>query len=283
MNMRNLFLYALSVGMRQWRIAAIVYFFQLCLVLTLGMQVFAVLESSIGHSLEINKLLYHYDHTVLTDFLKVHGASITPLIGQLRWLLLAWLFFSVFIDAGLLYCAAAPDRATGRAFWTGGAAYFFPFLKFGLFFLFLAAILTLVIWLPAAAFIEPSFQYFSSEKYTVWLVLCLLLVYLISLALLFIWSVVSRFVNIKTGASVVESLKKGGQIFRKNKWRLAGFMLGFVALQWILVALYWLLEAFTGMTSPAFILLLFVVQQAFVFFRIQMRQMMYAGVCYLSE
>ena len=106
--MRNVFQYSFSVGLRQWRIALIVYIFQFCLVLTRGMQVFQVLEASIGHSLEINKLIKNYDHTVLTDFLKVHGASITPLIGQLRWLLLIWLFFSVFINAGLLAAVATP-------------------------------------------------------------------------------------------------------------------------------------------------------------------------------
>jgi hypothetical protein len=38
-----------------------------------------------------------------------------------------------------------------------------------------------------------------------------------------------------------------------------------------------LLEALIGMTSPGGILVLFIVQQAFVFFRIQIRQMIYAG------
>ena len=83
-SMRSAFLQGFNTGIRQWRIASIVYFLQLYLALTLGMQVYDVLEASIGHSLEINKLLQQYDHTVITDFLKVHGASITPLIGQLR-------------------------------------------------------------------------------------------------------------------------------------------------------------------------------------------------------
>jgi len=91
----SVFRKSFSTGLRQWRITAIVYLFQLCLAFTLGMQVFDVLKASIGHSLELNKLLVHYDHTVFTDFLKIHGVSITPLIGQLRWLLLTWLIFSV--------------------------------------------------------------------------------------------------------------------------------------------------------------------------------------------
>ncbi|MFN0176110.1 MAG: hypothetical protein ACKVU0_15790 [Saprospiraceae bacterium] len=270
-----------SDGRRQWRVAAIVYFIQLCLAMTLGMQAHSVLESSIGHSLEINKLLAQYDHTVLTDFLKVHGASITPLIGQLRWLLLVWLIFSVFINAGLLYSVQS-ERLTARTFWQGGAEYFFPFLKISLTFLLLALAWTALIWLPFLMFIQPSYQYFSSEKYTVWLALSLLFIYLLGLGVLFIWSVISRFLKIKTNASTFPCIKNGWAIFRKNKGGFLLLMFCFLAFQIALSAAYWLLEAITGMTSPAWVLLLFVVQQAFVFFRIQLRQIMYSGVSQLA-
>jgi len=276
---------SISLGLRQWQIAAIVYFIQLCLALTLGMQAHSVLESSIGHSLEINKLLVQYDHTVFTDFLKVHGASITPLIGQLRWLLLVWLVFSVFINAGLLY-SSSPETLSRQskvsAFWQGGARYFFPFLKISLVFLLLALVWTVVVLLPIVLYFEPSLQYFSSEKYPVWIILGLLLIYLSGLVVLFLWSVISRFVKIKTGASMVTCIFKGWGIFRKNKVSFLGIMSVFVMLQIVLLAFYWLLEALTGMTSAGLILLLFVAQQAFVFLRIQLRQMMYAGLCYLA-
>ena len=125
--MNDIIFRGIATGFRQWRIVAIVYALQLCLALTLGMQAYEVLEASIGHSLELHKLLQGYDHTVLTDFLNVHGASITPLLGQLRWLALVWLLFSVFTDGGLLYCTASPQQASWRSFWQGGAAYFFAF------------------------------------------------------------------------------------------------------------------------------------------------------------
>ena len=278
MNMSNVIRQSFKIGMRQWRIAAIVYAVQFCLALTIGMEVHGVLESSIGNSLEINKLLLHYDHTVLTDFLKVHGASITPLIGQLRWLLLVWLLFSVFIHAGLLVCAARPEQTGGRNFWTAGAAYFFPFLKISLFFLLLALVGTVVLFLPIALFLEPSLQYFSSEKYSVWLVLGFLLLYGFGLIKLYVWSVLSRLSHVETGASTFKSIQIGRRIFWKKKWALLGFLLAFMALQLLLMFIYWQLETFSGMTSAALIGVFFVVQQAFVFFRIQVRQIIYAGI-----
>ncbi|MBK9337946.1 MAG: hypothetical protein IPM98_15935 [Lewinellaceae bacterium] len=215
--MQDAFLHGFRVGVGQWRIAAIVYVLQLCLALTVGMQVYEVLDASIGNSLEINKLLRQYDHTVVTDFLKVHGASITPLLGQLRWLLLVWLLFSVFLNGGLLYCAASPEQASGRSFWQGGAAYFFPFLKISLFFLPAVLLWTGVLWLPIAVFLERALEYLPSEKHTVWGVLTLAAFWLAGLGLLFVWAVLSRLQRLTTGASAIGCIIGGGRVFLKTK------------------------------------------------------------------
>ncbi len=256
--MSTFFLKGIQIGIRQWRIAAIVYFLQLCLALTLGMQVYDVLQASIGSSLEINQLLTNYDHTVMADFLKVHGASITPLIGQLRWLLLVWLLFSVFTDGGLLYCTSVAQPATGRSFWQGGATYFFPFLKIALFFLVLALLWTAVVFMPIGMFLEPSLQYFSSEQYSVWLVLLMLGIWLLGFSVLLVWSVLSRLERLKNKERIVTCIQRGWRVFRKNTLRFMLLLAAFAGLQLSLVGLYWLLEAFTGMTSPALIVVVFV-------------------------
>jgi len=284
--MRNVFLYSFWTGIAQWRVSAIAYFFQWCLALTLGMQAHSVLESSIGQSLEINKLLTNYDHTVITDFLKVHGASITPLIGQLRWLLLTWLLFSVFINAGMLFCVSGEPKTTkssGRNFWQGGAEYFFPFLKICLLFLSFTLVWTVLIWLPVALFFQRLLEYFPSEKYFVWIIIGLLVIYLGGLAVLFLWSVISRLIRINAKASITKSIVSGWKVFWRNKRDYLGFIAGFLGIQLVFLAIYWLLEAFTGMTSPGLILFLFMVQQVFVFFRIQIRQMMYVGISRLAQ
>lgn len=268
--------------MQQWRIAAIVYFLKLCLALTVGMQVYDVLQASIGNSLEINKLLTDYDHTVVTDFLKVHGASITPLIGQLRWLLLAWMLFSVFTNGGLLFCITKPGQASGISFWQGGATYFFAFLKISLFFGTVALLWTAVIFFPLSSFFQPSIQYFSSEKYIVWFSLPLLLIWLTGLGALFVCSVLSRFFYLKNNSSAFASIRAGWQVFSKNKMPFLSLMALFAAMQMVLWVLYFFVEALTGMTVPYLILLVFLIQQFFVFIRIQIRQMMYAGIGLLA-
>lgn len=278
MQTADVFRYGIGNGLRQWRIAAIVYGLQLCLALILGMQVYEVLEASIGHSLEVKKLLSGYDHTVFTDFLKVHGASLAPLIGQLRWVLPVWMLFSVFLNGGMLVCAASPDTASGRLFWQGGASYFFPFLKIGLIFLALAAVWSVVVLAPLAAFLEPALERLPSEQYAVWGVLGLLTVWGAGLGLLYVWSVLSRLQHWRQGTSAMGSLPAGWRAFRQSRGRALVVWAGFAGAQVALTLGYWGLEASGGMTTPAMIVVFFGVQQAFVFLRVLLRQMAFGAL-----
>ncbi|MBK8922076.1 MAG: hypothetical protein IPM81_11310 [Saprospirales bacterium] len=276
--MNDIIFRGIATGFRQWRIVAIVYALQLCLALTLGMQAYEVLEASIGHSLELHKLLQGYDHTVLTDFLNVHGASITPLLGQLRWLALVWLFFSVFIQGGMLYCAASAERISGRAFWQGGAAYFLAFLPLALFFLALALVWTAVLWLPAAAGLGWALEELPSEKYAVWGAVFLFFVWLSGLAVLFAWAALSRLHHIRRGGRFGGMIKNGFRAFWRDKTRCLGLLAAFGGIFLLLTLVYWTAGSYGGMTSPGMILVFFGAQQAFVFARIALRQMAYAAL-----
>lgn len=274
---------AFTTGMQRWRIALIVYVIQLCLALPIGMEVRNVLVASIGNSLEFNKLLGHYDHTVFSDFLKVHGASITPLIGQLRWLFLVWVLFSVFTDAGLLNGVTTSGPIRGRVFWEGGACYFFPFLKIGLILLVLWLVWTVVIFLPVVLLVLPALENSVTEIGPVWTFLGLLGLYVAGLLFIQVWSVVSRLQHIRTSASVRISLQTGLRILNRHKSKLMLFMLAFFAVQVLLFAIYWWLESHSGMITPILIVIFFAIQQAFAFFRIQLRQMAYAGIALMTE
>ena len=183
---------ALRIAVKQWRIAAIVYVLQFGLALTLGMQVRDVLKASIGNSLSVNKLTSGYDHTVLMDFLKTHGASITPLIGQLLWFIPVWIIFSVLINGGLLYCSTKPAEASGSVFWKAGAQYFFPFLKISLLHWGFLLVWTGVSLLPAILTLSAALQYFSSEQYAVLIVCSVAVVWLSGVGIILTASTSSR-------------------------------------------------------------------------------------------
>jgi len=89
---------------RAWgrkRLVSLVYVVQLALALTIGLQVYQVFEASIGDSLALEGLKSGYAHTVINDLLNIHGPSLSPLLGQVRWLILLYLIISAFLSAGI--------------------------------------------------------------------------------------------------------------------------------------------------------------------------------------
>ena len=138
------------------------YLLQVMLAIPIGLQVFQVAEASIGDSLEIGNLISGYDNTVITDFLSVHGASITPLVGQIRYILLLYILVSVFINSGLIY-SVVRGQNRWKSFWRGASTFFFSFLKISLLCILIIGIWTLIIGIPLLILFQNALEVLSSE------------------------------------------------------------------------------------------------------------------------
>lgn len=263
---------AFITGLKHWKIVLLVYFLQLLMAVPLAMQVWHVVEASIGNSLEINKLLPGYDHTVISDFLKVHGGSITPLIGQLRWALVVWALASVFINAGILF-TLVKKSPNWLAFWTGGASYFYRFTKIATIFLFILLVWTGITILPYLANLQVNLETMASEKTVLGYLLVLVLLWLAGVVYLYCASIVAKTAIIEQDLTTWKALKKGlGHTFR-NYFSLAGIFLVFSALQLLALGVYWWLEGKSGMVSVGLVLVFFLLQQGLVFWRLMGRVM----------
>ena len=275
---------AIRKGFGLYKVALIVYFLQLILALTIGIQVYQVLEASIGTSLELNKLLAGYDRTIISDFLHTHGASISPLVGQIRWLVLAYLIFSVFINSGLLY-AVWLNKNCWKTFWEGAANYFFSFIKVALFFMPIFIALALFLIVPVVTSFNYFIENFSSEK-TFLLALCICLVVFGLLSIfVFNWSVVSRAVIFSEKVKIWTAIRIGLRWMLSNWYASCCLMLALVVIQLLVVMLYFIVGEQSGMVSPFLIILFFFIQQLIVFFRILWKLIAYSAISglYLSD
>lgn len=271
------FKYGLSTGFNQWRTALIGYVLQLLVAIVFGMQVYQVVEASIGDSLQLDQLLTGFNDSTVTDFINVHGGSITPLLGQLRYLILLYFIFSVFINAGILF--AIVNKQTGwSVFWKGGATYFFRFFLLSVFYVVLFSVWTGLVLVPYLSFMMPSLEVFSSEKITVFLLFADVFFWLLGVVYIFNASVVARFSIIEENKGNWAAIKKGlGSAFRKF-FSLNGLFFLFLLLQLLVTIIYWFAEGASGMISPLLILLFFFIQQGLVFLRWIFRIGMYGGI-----
>jgi len=272
----------ISIGYRLRYVSLIVYSMQLLLALSVGMQIREVLNASVGHSMEIEKLYAGYDHTVIMDFLKVHGASLTPLFGQLRWLLLVWLVASVFLNGGLLLCAIRPEQASRAAFWQFSAGYFNRFLKAALIFLVLTLIWTALLFVPLLLNLMPMLESFRSEKIALAIAFLVLAVWLTGLAVLFIWSLLTR-IRQAEGMRTARAARVAWSDFWRQKSQFILFSLLFLAIQLLLAVTFLLLSGAVGTHSGAGIFVVFLLQQIFVYSRIVLRGVMYGTIRIIQE
>ena len=280
--MFSAFLQGWKTGFRTWRVGLIVYALQFLLALILGMLVYSELQNSIGNSLELKKLLLDYDHTVITDLKNSHGDFMRIFTGGLPWLILIWFIFSIFITGGILFTIEKKEP-TWDIFWAGGARYFYPFLKIGLFFLLLIGIISALIWAPLISNWESFVRSLPSEREFILILIGVFVVYILLMLFLFAWTTASKFFYLKRNLTIWSTLKTGFHFTRKNFFSVEALLLLFVIVQVAVMAIYWLVEGSSGMVSSTLIFVFFFIQQMLIFFRIIWRISTYAAINELIE
>ncbi|MCB0664072.1 MAG: hypothetical protein KDC24_15100 [Saprospiraceae bacterium] len=268
---------------QSWRMALFVHVLLLMTVLPIGMQLYHVLGASIGHSLSLEKLLLDYNHTVFMDMINVHGASISPLLGQLRWVLPMYLLVAVLVHAGLMYMVVMQE-GSWKIFWKGVAYYFFSFLKIALVFITILVISLVIIWMPFIVYIVNINEWLVDETGLVWLFYGTVIVSFCWFIILFIWSVLTRSIKIKGPEhSIFKSIKSGWKSLRQNFFSYLG--------QYILISLpfllfwtfYYYLNAISGMVSSTLVWVFIILQQLYIFFRVCLRIALFHGITFLEE
>lgn len=219
-----------------------------------------------------------YNETVVRDFLNVHGASLSPLVGGLRYELMVYVLLSIFLNAGVLG-GIVRGETKWKMFWKGGAEYFSRFLGNAAFFIVLTLVWAALVWGPFIALIPYSADYFSSEKTFMYLIFVLVAVFLFGLFFFFNWSVISRLKIISENRRPWQAIRFGFKVARHKYFSLTALFLFFFLLELILIGIYWWAEGESGMVTPGLVLVFFIVQQFFILMRIFFRVMMYGGVC----
>lgn len=267
--------------MKQWRILIWVYFIQLAVVLFLGIQYHDILKDRFSYTLDFSKLILHYDHTIINDFLNTNWQSITNLFNQLKYLILIWLLLSIFLDGWLVFAATQKEQLTVKQVYKKASTYYFSFLKMAIIYLTIAAIWTSLVFFPLAIKLEACIRYFSSEKYALWLIALIIIIWIKGMAILFAWSISSRVIKLDQDVSIIQSLKYGWNLLIKNKTKTILILVLLIFIHLMLLWLYITLESSSGMTSPLLVFIFFILQQCFVFLRIGLRQSVYSGIALL--
>ena len=255
---------------RQWRLVLTIYFIMTMMALTIGLQVYQVVEASIGHSIKLETLAQRFDYTIWRDFLNIHGASLSPLFGQLRWHILAFLVTSIFVHGGTLSNIRF-NRTRWKDFWSGGAQYFGPFAGISLLYLVILLIWTMIIWMPFIPNLFPMIERFDRESPVIWILCALAIIWILGIGFLYSSSIFSRLAYMSLRRSVFSCIKFG-MVYTSRKLKTSYFILAALLLS--LVLIYFVnhgLVLWLGISSAALLLFFVIIQQLFVIIKIWLR------------
>ncbi len=263
-------IHSIKKGFDYNKMAVLIYGIQLAISLVLGFQIYQVMKITFGASEGLYTLLHGFDYSIFNDFLNVHGDSITPILGQLKYIIIAYMLASVFINAGVLY-ALFHQQKTLTNFWIGASQYFFSFLKISLAIILLAGIWTAIVWIPLLSNFEAAMEYFYTERPYVWMLIGAIPIYLTGLSFLFNWSVNWRLYQLESTQMTNGHWKFSLNKTRRDFWKNYVIFLIFVLILFLVSAVYLVLTNYIGMVSFISIIVLIIAQQALALFRVFFR------------
>lgn len=256
-------------GFEKPRLISIVYAIQFVLALTIGLQVYQVFGASIGNSLSLDGLKAGNAHMVINDLLNTHGASLSPLLGQVRWMVIVYLIVAAFVHGGIWYTLIKGYDKT--SIWIGGATYFLKMLMIGVVMSLIFIIWTGLVWGPYLSKIRYWMEHLPSEEPILWGGIAIAILWSVGAIFIFVASSFCKILVIrdqkKVGAAIWKSIK--GSI--RKTWKCIPVLFVF----FVLIALLYLMHSFvddwTFLSTTLGVFLLFVIQQLIVWIKIGLR------------
>lgn len=250
------------------RLIFLVYSIQFALALTIGLQVYHVFEASIGNSLSLEGLKSGYAHTVINDLLNIHGSSLSPLFGHVRWMLILYLLISVFLSAGIWFKIT---RERDANFWIGASSYFLRFLVVSILFAISFVLLSALMWGPYLSKIQYWMEYWSSEEWILWLGIIIAIGWFLIAAYLFICSCFTKMSLVLDERSMIKSLGYG---FYRGTRKYMSLLPGLLLFAVLIVFFYAISACINEMSlasSAMGIFLTFLLQQCVIWLKIWLR------------
>lgn len=262
----------LKITLRSRPMLWLMYGTSLVLGLLVALPMYATLKKLDDNSLAFMNLLPAFDFTVYNDFMEVNGKSISPLLSVGRWVGVLYLFLSVFFTGGILLQftqSASPIRL--ESFWQACSHYFrrnlsllgltllMVLVAFGI--PFVASILVAVI--AEDSFTERGWFFIGFSGFLIGLVLATLVLCISDYAKVILFREDER--------NAFRAFGQAGRLVLRHLPATFGRYWLMILTGTALFGLYFLIDSLIGLYNWPTIVLMFVIQQAFIFSRIALK------------
>ncbi len=253
--------------LRMW---GMLYFIVLVFGVLLSLPFMHVMGNAIGNSLETQKLLTGFDHTVYRDFINVANSQLQVISSQIRLVIPFFILLFVFLTGGILKSFDEMDKAWNRRdFWGNCSRYFWRIFRTFLLFFSIQLLVAALVYIPFFTWITKNLNNVANEK----------TFFLIGFFLIFFHLLVMTFLATVSDYTKIRLVKENRTAVLKESWDTFKWVRDYFRRTYplyllnaftvvLLVLIYWGIEAKIGMVSTFTIFIMFVVQQGFIFLRL---------------
>ncbi len=251
---------------------AVLYGLTLALGLLVALPMFATLTTEDANSLAPLQLLPGFDYTVYADFMAQSDKAISPLLSVGRWVGLAYLLLSVFFAGGILYRFSQPGSTFRMVdFWRASSTYFRRYLGLlGVSVLFVLS--AAFIWLIIGSLVIIGVEDTLTERGLFWTGFGFFLLFALAATLVLCISDYAKVLMFREDeTNAFRAFGRAAGRVRRNPRATYGRYLLLIAIGAGLFGLYFLLDDLIGMSNWPTIIIMFVVQQAFILSRVMLK------------
>ena len=251
------------------RVVTIIYGVTLLLGLILALTFNSVMTNNFLNRSSLYELLHDFNFTIYSDFMNNYGDLIKPLMNIMICLGFFYFVFTVFFSGGILKLFEGSSiKSKSQAFFAGSVKFFSRFLRLGIYILIFQVIGFAVIAIGFSSIFNRSLPISAEPK-----LFTIIVVWVVVHLLYFIFvSIVSDYAKI---ILVKEDSKKVWRaIWMSFKFTVRKIYLTFplylilLIMPVLLVVAYFWAEGIVGMTSVPGIVIMFFIQQVFIWTRI---------------
>jgi len=214
-------------------------------------------------------LFRDFDFTVYSDFMNNYGDIINSFTSIMIWFGMFYFFFSVFFAGGILkFFEGSTIKSKTQNFFAGSSKFFFRFLRLGIYVLLIQLIIFGIIALIFSAIFNNASKN-SAEPALFTILMIWLAIHIIFFIFLSIVSDYAKIILVKEDSKKVWRALWGSFKFTLKKLYLTYplyIILSIVPA--VLFILYFWLDSAIGMHSGLTILLMFLIQQIFIWVRL---------------
>lgn len=268
MNIPKAYIGGFQKAAKSPRMLFILYATNILMALLLALPFMGFMKNSLGNSKLLENVLQGFDFTVFSNLMFYHADGIAVILGNIKWLLLAFFTLSIFLTGGIIR-TLNKEKFTTSQFFAGAAYNFFRFLGLSLIIIFVQIIFALLVYVPMVMILDSIGQgaEYTELSYYYVVIGAFVLHLLIFLFISMIGDYAKFYLVLNDSFNIFKGFWKGVRYVFKNFLKTYFLYLFLLFIPAVIMYIYLYLEKDIKMATGVGILIVFAMQQAFVFLR----------------